>query len=845
MRPRRARLAPVFSIMLTLSTLGSLARATDIFDGEFTTGWEFVQVTTGNGGSFSVGYGSDGNPGTYLITNTHTNANCGAIYGFGFKTDSPYDPAVKGPIEVLSYSEDAKLVNGFGGGQANGPAIRQGGSVYRIPGIATGTNFSWYALNLGLDATSFVKVLGGSCGSDVDEFSHPDFSENGAPIEFGFSRANSQIDGQGAYDISAGIDNWHVSVNGVVYAALGDSFSSGEGVRPFISGSDVPNGNPKNVCHRSTQAYGFQLHYPEVHLNLQSFIACSGAVTNNVKAGGQPPEAGPGELPQLAQHFPPPRDGIQVVNDGTDMVTLSIGGNDLGFVPIAITCSLVDDCASPAFKPFGPTQPSFKQAIEAKLPSVGAAASQTYFAVRGQAENASVFVMGYPRLFGNGNCPFPLGVFSSSEKKWLDALGDKLNLTLQAAASGAGIHFIHVAGTFKNHEICGNQPWINPLVVSDMSASFHPRAVGQWAYARTLDIYMNNWKNAGNPLSPAGIPANLSGLGALAPPKAAPLGAGTPSLGGLFVGPFGETFCDARGNFVAGQQVEITGAEFGAGAGVTLTLSSGAYSSAFATATADGNGHLDAAVTLPAGAPTNADALVQASGTGGLGEPRLLVTRVRLSTSFFSDADFDGIPDPCDTCPGLFDPKGFDADFDGIGDSCDVCPLDVENDVDGDGTCASADPCPWDAANDADGDDRCESRDNCPLVANASQADADNDGAGDPCDAAPTNSGAFALPGEVGDLAFDDDKLALAWTSAAPASGALTVHDLARGALDAFPVGAGACVSSGVSGDRSTDATLPAPGHGFWYLVRARNSIGTGTYGYRSSGSERITSSCP
>jgi hypothetical protein len=112
---------------------------------------------------------------------------------------------------------------------------------------------------------------------------------------------------------------------------------------------------------------------------------------------------------------------------------------------------------------------------------------------------------GLPHLFGNGNCPFPLGVFSTSEKKWLDALGDKLNATLGAAAFGAGIHYINVAGTFKNHEICGNQPWINGLVVNDMSASFHPRAVGQWGYARTLDIYMNNWKNAGNPLSPAGI----------------------------------------------------------------------------------------------------------------------------------------------------------------------------------------------------------------------------------------------------------------------------------------------------------------------------------------------------
>jgi hypothetical protein len=221
------------------------------------------------------------------------------------------------------------------------------------------------------------------------------------------------------------------------------------------------------------------------------------------------------------------------------------------------------------------------------------------------------------------------------------------------------------------------------------------------------------------------------------------------------------------------------------------------------------------------------------------------VARVHLSTSFFSDADFDGIPDPCDTCPGLFDPKGFDTDGDGIGDSCDACPFDVENDMDGDGACASVDPCPWDAPNDADGDGLCASRDNCPLVANASQADADNDGVGDPCDAAPADSGAFAFPGEVQDLAFDDDKAAMTWLSASLTAGAATVHDVVRGGLDAFPVGAGTCVVSGFGGDRTTDAAVPAPGHGFWYLVRARNSIGVGTYGYRTGGLERITTACP
>ena len=42
----------------------------------------------------------------------------------------------------------------------------------------------------------------------------------------------------------------------------------------------------------------------------------------------------------------------------------------------------------------------------------------------------------------------------------------------------------------------------------------------------------------------------------------------------------------------------------------------------------------------------------------------------------------------------------------------------------------------------------------------------------------------------------------------------------------------------------AADLEVPAPGHGFWYLYRGRNACGTGSYGFRSGGSERITTVC-
>jgi len=224
--------------------------------------------------------------------------------------------------------------------------------------------------------------------------------------------------------------------------------------------------------------------------------------------------------------------------------------------------------------------------------------------------------------------------------------------------------------------------------------------------------------------------------------------------------------------------------------------------------TTDGAGGLDAVVTIPAGSPTNAETLLEAQGLGAGGEPRLLVERIGLSPSLASDEDGDG-----------------------LGDACDPCPLDFENDVDGDGQCANG---------------SCESGNNCPFDANPNELNSDRDGAGDVCDGAPSDPGVFAAPGEVLGLSFETDQGALTWTSATGSSGALTVHDVTRGALDSLPVGtAGICLVAGLSEDTTTDTEVPTLGQSFWYLVRARNSLGTGTYGYRSDGSERIASACP
>lgn len=148
---------------------------------------------------------------------------------------------------------------------------------------------------------------------------------------------------------------------------------------------------------------------------------------------------------------------------------------------------------------------------------------------------------------------------------------------------------------------------------------------------------------------------------------------------------------------------------------------------------------------------------------------------------------------------------------------------------------------------DVDGDGTGDDCDNCPDVANAAQVDTDLDGAGDACDCAPSDPGAFAAPGEVSGLHFDDPTT-IAWDSPSATAGPDATHDVLRGDLGEFPVGTGpseTCVETGVTGTSASAPGIPAPGSGFHYLVRAVNVCGVGSYGFDGDGGERVASACP
>jgi hypothetical protein len=117
-------------------------------------------------------------------------------------------------------------------------------------------------------------------------------------------------------------------------------------------------------------------------------------------------------------------------------------------------------------------------------------------------------------------------------------------------------------------------------------------------------------------------------------------------------------------------------------------------------------------------------------------------------------------------------------------------------------------------------------------------ADTDGDGVGGTADCAPNDPTAFAIPPEVEGLWFSSDKVTLSWDSVSAQSGSGARYDVVRGSIDQLPVGAGVdetCLALQRNPTTIVDAAVPTSGRGFYYLVRATNVCGTGSYGSSST----------
>ncbi|MEE1930212.1 SGNH/GDSL hydrolase family protein [Streptomyces sp. TRM 70351] len=248
------------------------------------------------------------------------------------------------------------------------------------------------------------------------------------------------------------------------YVALGDSFTSG----PGIPGQDPDSG----ICGRSER------NYPALvaeRLGVTSFtdVSCGGAVTDHMTTSQF------GVEPQF-----------RALSADTELVTVGIGGNDIGFAGIVLTCAFLavfDRDGTPCTDHYtrGGTDTLEQRYAEAE-PKVAAVLR----GVKERAPGARVLLVGYPVLTpasaqecapGNPNAD----VYAHGDAPYLHATQRSFNERLRKVAEANGAAFVDTFARSAGHDACQAEGvrWVEGVLDVRDAFPVHPNALGMRASA--------------------------------------------------------------------------------------------------------------------------------------------------------------------------------------------------------------------------------------------------------------------------------------------------------------------------------------------------------------------------
>ena len=243
------------------------------------------------------------------------------------------------------------------------------------------------------------------------------------------------------------------------YVALGDSYVAGPGI-------PRQNGLPLG-CARSDNDYP-SIVRSSLHPERFRDVSCSGATTANL-AGAQ----------QVAGGTNPAQ--LDALTTRTDLVTLGIGGNDIGFGQIIVSCGKLSSS-----QPLGAAcRDHYRQGgvdgLSARINATAPKVDAVLATIRKRAPHAKVLLVGYPTILPDtGPGCYPVVPFSPGAVAWLRETEKALNAMLAERADHGGTEFVDTYTRSIGHDVCQlpGRKWVEGLVPTSPAAPAHPNALG-------------------------------------------------------------------------------------------------------------------------------------------------------------------------------------------------------------------------------------------------------------------------------------------------------------------------------------------------------------------------------
>jgi lysophospholipase L1-like esterase len=246
------------------------------------------------------------------------------------------------------------------------------------------------------------------------------------------------------------------------YVALGDSYAAG----PLIPNQLSPLG-----CLKSDHNYA-HLAAPGIGLTLRD-PSCSGATTvhmtqpQSVEFGTNPPQ-------------------FNSIDSSTSVVSLTIGGNDIGFSEVAESCITLNPFSSPCKNKYDPGgKDQLAERIEATAPKVAAVLQ----GIHTLSPSAKIYVVNYPAIFPEtGSGCWPQMPISFTDAPYLRSTEQRLDAMLATQAAANGATLVNWYGASIGHDACksSSNRWVEPLVPGELAAPIHPNKAGMQGGANAL-----------------------------------------------------------------------------------------------------------------------------------------------------------------------------------------------------------------------------------------------------------------------------------------------------------------------------------------------------------------------
>ncbi|MDX6603393.1 MAG: hypothetical protein QOF13_2595 [Solirubrobacterales bacterium] len=252
------------------------------------------------------------------------------------------------------------------------------------------------------------------------------------------------------------------SASAASYVSLGDSYAAG----PFIPNPVLPLG-----CLKSDHNYP---HLAAPSIGPLKDPSCSGAKTDDMTNPQNVDPDGPN---------PPQFNSLAA---STEVVSVTIGGNDIGFSEIAQSCITFNPFSSPCRDKYNSGgKDQIAERIAATAPKVAAVLQ----GIHSRSPQARVYVVNYPAIFPEtGSGCWPQMPISFKDAPYLRAKQQELNAMIANQASANGAKLANWYQASIGHDACKSSSvrWVEPLVPNNPAAPIHPNLHGMEGGAAVL-----------------------------------------------------------------------------------------------------------------------------------------------------------------------------------------------------------------------------------------------------------------------------------------------------------------------------------------------------------------------